>query len=100
MCRNPRIVKVEASISQTPLRSMSAARNVRPSGVSRTSCGIEFTPDCTLCAAPPWAAAPVPPGVLTGFRSITLLTLEPSAGITSSLPLNSQLTTKADRSAV
>ena len=46
------------------------------------------------------AIASVAPGVLIALRSITDATLEPSAGITRSLPLYSQLTTKVVRSAV
>ena len=93
---------VLALMTQIPLRNMSATRNRVPSGVSRTSCGIAEAPGLRLLLAPPmrmacWAL--VAPAVTVALRSMTLITLVASRSITSSLPLNSQLATKKDRSA-
>ena len=90
-----------ASTIQTPLRSMSATRKVRPSGARRTSCGIALTPGVMPRAGPDRRMAvigSVAPAVLIAFRSTTDAIFRPLAGTTRSLPLNSQLTTNAERS--
>ena len=89
-------------MTQVPLRNMSATRNRVPSGVSRTSCGIAEAPGDRLLLGPPMRMASpglVAPGVLVSLRLMTLISLVAWRSITSSLPLNSQLATKKDRSA-
>jgi hypothetical protein len=89
-------------MTQIPLRNMSATRNRVPSGVSRTSWGIAEAPGRRLLLAPPIAMAPLgltTPGALALLRSMTLISVVASRSITRSLPLNSQLATKKDKSA-
>lgn len=93
---------VPALMTQIPLRSMSATRNRVPSGVSRMSCGIAEAPGERPLLGPPMSIASptlVAAGVLMVLRLITLMTLVALRSTTTSLPLNSQLATKKDRSA-
>ena len=90
-------------MTQTPLRSMSAARNQRPSGDRRTSWGIALAPAARFIRGPPiwWAiAGEVAPGVAIPLRSTTLTRWVASASTTISCPLNSQLATSVVRSAL
>ena len=77
--------KVDASMNQMPLRSMSATTNHLPSGVRRTSCGIDEALLARPDLAPPIMLAcsgDVAPGVGTALRSMTLRTLVASRATT------------------
>ena len=89
-------------MTQTPLRSMSAARKRVPSGVRRTSWGMALAPGRRPAWGPPMCMAcwgEVAPGVWMVLRLITVRILVALRSMTRSLPLNSQEATKKDWSA-
>ena len=90
-------------MTHTPLLSMSATTNDRPSGASRTSCGMALAPPARLIRGPAISSAiagDVAPGEAMPVRSTTLTRWVTSASTTISWPLNSHLATRTVRSAV
>ena len=81
------MVNVSASMTHSPLRSMSAARNHRPSGVRRTSCGIADAPGRIWLFGPLLILARIglsAPGVFFLFRLMIFSTLVAPRSMTRS----------------